>query len=99
MGERKRRYQNWGARIIAYPCWIAATIIAAEIAAGRLKGREPYVAVVILLGISMPIGVKLSRLELTDAMVAVFRTGLEGAVADHEEREAIRREHERQSAT
>lgn len=74
--------QNWAARLIAYPCWIAAVATAAGIARGDLKGRDPYVAVVVLLGIAMPIGVKLSRLELTDTMIAVFRTGLAAAQED-----------------
>lgn len=86
MTDRKRRYQNWGARLIAYPCWIGAVGVGVAHASGRLTGTAPVVAEVVLLGIAMPIGVKLSRLELTDTMIAVFRTGLAAAAEDERAR-------------
>lgn len=64
------------ARIVSYPTWIAAFIIGILLAAGVLDGRGWLVAALVLLGIAMPIGVKLSRMELTKTMVTVFHTGV-----------------------
>lgn len=64
------------AKIVSYPTWISAFILGILLAAGVISGAGWLIAILILLGVAMPIGVKLSRMELTNAMVAVFQTGI-----------------------
>lgn len=64
------------AKIVSYPTWISAFILGILLSAGIISGAGWLIAILILLGIAMPIGVKLSRMELTNAMVAVFQTGI-----------------------
>lgn len=73
----KEEFLYRSAKLISYPTWIAANAIGILLAAGVLEGRAWLVTALILLSIAMPVGVKLSRLELTYAMVAVFRTGVD----------------------
>lgn len=65
------------AKIISYPTWITAFFLGILLAAGVVSGPGWVIAIIILMGIAMPVGVKLSRMELTKAMVAVFQTGIE----------------------
>lgn len=71
------------ARAVAYPTWIAAAVIGIGLAGGLIEGTVHVVALVVLLAIAMPVGVKLSRMELTKAMLAVFNAGAQMEARRH----------------
>lgn len=84
------------AKLISYPTWTGAFLIGILLVAGTVTGSGWIIAMLILLGIAMPIGVKLSRMELTKSILAVFQIGL---LAERERVERLRKleqERERQ---
>lgn len=75
------------AKIVSYPTWVASVLIGVLLVLGVVSGPGWLAALIILLGIAMPVGVKLSRMELTKAMIAVFRIGI---IAEQEREDRIR---------
>lgn len=73
------------AKTVSYPTWIAAFVIGILRVRGVVKGRGWDTAALILLGIAMPIGVKLSRMELANTMIAVYKTGIKNEREYYEE--------------
>lgn len=69
------------AKIISYPTWVAAFGIGIFlVAASDFERKGWLIAVIALMGVAMPIGVKLSRMELARTMVAVFEIGVQTGV-------------------
>lgn len=68
------------AKIVSYPTWIAAFLLGILLVAEVISGPGWIIAVITLMGIAMPIGVKLSRMELARTMVAVFEIGVQTGV-------------------
>lgn len=82
------------AKIISYPTWTAAFLIGILLIVGVVSGPGWITAAIILLGIAMPVGVKLSRMELAKTMMACFEIGL---LAERERSERLRLQREREA--
>jgi CHASE2 domain-containing sensor protein len=71
---------------VAYGCWAAAVVLTWFRVTERLPMQYGTV-IVLLIGIAMGAGVKLSRMRLTATMLAAFQAGMFAAEQRAQERE------------
>lgn len=82
------------AKTVSYPTWIAAFVIGILLVWGVVTGPGWITATIVLLGIAMPVGVKLSRMELANTMLACFRIGIIAERKRERDEAEWRRRHE-----
>lgn len=86
----KQETRQWLAATIAYGGWTVAVVLTylrtTEVLAMRFS-----MLIILVIGIAMAAGIKLSRMRLTATMLDVYRAGVETARIQKEEREDMER--------
>lgn len=76
--------------VIAYGSWLVAVVLTLLRSTESIPA-ELSMIIVLVIGVAMAAGIKLSRMRLTATMLAVFRAGVDAA----REQEAERQERDR----
>lgn len=86
----KQETREWVAWVTSWGAWIVAATLT-FLRSTQTIGAQYSMVIVLLIGVAMAAGIKLSRMRLTATMLDVYRAGIETAKVQKEERDEMER--------